>query len=319
VATFLHDLKRARPTAFFSVPRLYAKFQAGVFQKLPEEKLERLLKIPLAGYLVRRRILRQLGLHRVRFAASGSAPIAPSLLAWFRRIGLPITEGYGTTESGITHTAPGGEWRPGAVGISSPGVETRIAPEGEIQVKSPMNMLGYYNDPAATRDVFTADGFIRTGDLGEVDPDGWLKIKGRIKDQFKTSKGKYVSPGAIEMMLGVHSAIETCIVIGSGLPAPIAVAVLSPEAQAQSSDPEGRILLERSLEDLVHMTNAQLAPHERLHSLVLTRSRWTIENGLLTPTLKLRRAILEDRYTRFARQWLAKNQIIIWHDETNIA
>ncbi|HEY7210100.1 MAG TPA: AMP-binding protein [Bryobacteraceae bacterium] len=314
-ATFLRDLKRARPTLFFSVPRLYAKFQAGVFEKIRARKLENLLHIPLVGFLVRRRILRRLGLNRVRFAASGSAPIAPDLVGWFRELGLPVTEGYGTTESGITHTAPGGRWRPGFVGVSTPGVETRIAGNGEIQVKSPMNMLGYYHDLEATAGVMTADGFIETGDLGEIDSEGWLKIKGRIKEQFKTAKGKYVSPGAIEMMLEVHEAIEMCLVMGSGLAAPIAIAVLTAEARRLSERPESRQLLEHSLTDLVHTVNFQLAPHERLSILVLTQTRWSVENGFITPTLKLRRAELEAHYAKYIRQWIAQEQHLIWHSE----
>jgi long-chain acyl-CoA synthetase len=178
-----------------------------------------------------------------------------------------------------------------------------------------MNMLGYYHDLEATAGVMTADGFIETGDLGEIDSEGWLKIKGRIKEQFKTAKGKYVSPGAIEMMLEVHEAIEMCLVMGSGLPAPIAIAVLTAEARRLSERPESRQLLEHSLTDLVHTVNFQLAPHERLSILVLTQTRWSVENGFITPTLKLRRAELEAHYAKYIRQWIAQEQHLIWHSE----
>jgi long-chain acyl-CoA synthetase len=317
-ATFLRDLRRARPTVFFSVPRLYSKFQAGVLAKISPRKLEFLLKIPLIGFFLRRRILRQLGLHRVRFAASGSAPIPQELLSWLRKLGLPLAEGYGTTESGITHVPPGGRYRAGRVGRAAPGVETLIASNQEILLRSPMNMLGYYKDPQATRLLLTNDGFFQTGDLGEVDSDGWLAIRGRIKEQFKTNKGKYVSPSVIETMLSVHNAIESCIVMGSGLAAPFAVAVLSAEALSQSRG-GGRQALAYSLESLIAKVNASLAPHERLQFLVLTDEKWSVESGYLTPTFKLKRAALEAHYLPAVPEWEARNAALIWHTESQPA
>ncbi len=314
-ATFITDLKRARPTVFFSVPRLYAKFQQGVLEKVPQQKLDRLLNIPFVRYFVRRKILRRLGLGAVRFAASGSAAISTGLLTWFRSIGLPLSEGYGTTETGITHSAPRGQFRAGYVGCSAPGVETKIGENHEVLVRSPMNMLGYYRDPAATQNVFTETGFIRTGDLGKLDGDGWLKIEGRVKEQFKTSKGEYILPSAIESMLSAHSALEMCIVMGSGLAAPFAVAVLSDPALKAAANPEVRPGLERSLENLLDITNNQLAPHERLKFIVVVDSKWTIERGFITPTLKLKRTVLENYYAPFILDWLARGTKLIWHSE----
>jgi long-chain acyl-CoA synthetase len=311
--TFARDLRRTRPTVFFSVPRLYAKFQAGVLQRIPQSKLDRLLKIPLIGYLLRRRILRKLGLQAVRFAGSGSAPIPLDLSLWFRRLGLPLTDGYGTTETGITHTAAQGRYRAGYVGCSAPGVDVKIADNGEVMVRSPMNMLGYYHDPEATREVLTIDGFIHTGDLGKVDDNGWLRLSGRIKEQFKTSKGKYVSPATIETMLSMHSALESCVVMGSGLASPFAVAVLSPEAQKSAEFPSGRHELEEALKELLKTVNGKLAPHEQLRFLVLTQSKWSVDNGFLTPTLKLKRPVLEAYYAPFIRGWTMANTSLIWH------
>ncbi len=306
-ATFLHDLRRARPTIFFSVPRLYTKFQEGVLGRVAQRKLDTLLRIPVVRYFVRRRILRGLGLSHVKLAASGSAPLPFDLLLWYRKLGLHLLEGYGTTETGITHTAPRGEFRPGFVGCSAPGVETKIDANGEVLIKSPMNMLGYYRDPEATRAVFTEDGFIRTGDLGVLDSEGWLKITGRLKEQFKTSKGEYVSPGSIEMMLSAHSAIESCLVMGAGLAAPFSIAVLSP--QGLQSD---RQALEISLVALLADINARLAHHEQLKFLVLTKDEWSIGNGFLTPTLKLKRAVLEAYYAPYIAGWIAQDKKLIW-------
>jgi long-chain acyl-CoA synthetase len=312
-ATFLTDLKRARPTLFFSVPRLYARFQQGVLEKIPQRKLDRLLRWPILRSFIKRKILGKLGLSTVRFAASGSAALAPDLLLWFRKIGLPISEGYGTTECGITHTAPKGESRPGYVGRNAPDVETKIAENGEVLIKGPMTMLGYYKDPEATREAFAEDGFVRTGDLGELDENSWLKITGRIKEQFKTSKGKYVTPSGIELMLAAHPALESCLVMGDGLPSPFAVAVLSSAARQQAENETGRNQLERSLEQLLDATNSKLAPHEHLRFLVLVHNKWTIESGFVTPTLKLKRALLEHYYAPFIAEWLASGARLIWH------
>ncbi len=314
-ATFMQDMKRARPTVFFSVPRLYAKFRQAVLEKLPQQKLDRLLKIPFVRYFVRRKILRRLGLGAVRFAASGSAAISADLLRWFRNIGLPVSEGYGTTETGITHTAPRGQFRAGYVGRNAPGVETKIGENREVVVKSPMNMLGYYRDEVGTQEVFTENGFIRTGDLGQLDEDRWLKIEGRIKEQFKTSKGEYILPSAIERMLSAYPAIETCMVMGSGLPAPFAVVVLSDEALKAAAYPGARAELERSLEDVLGSTNGKLAPHEHLKFIVLVDSKWTIERGFVTPTLKLKRAALESYYSPFILDWMARGAKLIWHSD----
>ncbi len=314
-ATFMEDLKRARPTVFFSVPRLYMKFQQGVLARVSERKLDHLLSLPLVNYFVRRHILAGLGLSTVRFAASGSAPIPAGLLIWFRKLGLPIAEGYGTTETGITHTAPRGQSRPGYVGRSAPGVETLIAEEDEVLLRSPMNMLGYYRDSDATRNVMSDDGFIRTGDQGELDPEGWLKIKGRLKEQFKTSKGKYVTPSPIELMLGLHEAIESCLVMGSGLAAPVGVIVLSTEAQQIAAIETERLTLEHSLESLLETTNNKLASHERLQFLSVVPSKWTIDRGFITPTLKLKRSVLENYYMPFVSGWAAQDRRIIWHSE----
>lgn len=313
--TFLADLKRARPTFFFSVPRIYAKFRAAVWAKVPQRRLNLLLRIPLVNFFVRRRIIRELGLGSVRAAASGSAPLARDILLWFQRLGLPLAEGYGTTEIGITHTAPGGKGPPGYVGQNAPGVVTRISPQGEVLVSSPMNMLGYYKDPQATREAFTEDGFLRTGDLGELNAEGWLKINGRIKEQFKTSKGKYVLPSMIEHMLNANRLVESSLVMGSGLPAPFAVIVLSAEAIKLSRNEAGRNSVAAMLEQLRTATNERLSPHEHLKFLVLVTSKWSIEAGFLTPTLKIKRAVLEAHYASRITDWAARNSTLIWDVE----
>ena len=194
--TFTADVQRARPTIFFSVPRLWVKFQHGVHHKMPAAKLDRLLSIPIIGGLVRRKILKALGLDQCQFAAGGAAPMPVALLAWYRKLGLPVNEGYGMTENlALSHLTLPGRNQEGTVGPAYDGVEARIDPQtGEIQMRSSAMMLGYYREPELTREAFTADGWLRTGDKGQIDAEGRLKITGRVKDLFKTSKGKYVAP-----------------------------------------------------------------------------------------------------------------------------
>jgi long-chain acyl-CoA synthetase len=310
LSTFLTDLRRTRPTVFFSVPRLLLKFQHRVLEKVPQNKLDRLLRIPLVGSLVKRRILRELGLDTVRIAASGSAPLPLSVLVWFRKIGLNLVEGYGMTETGISHTPRGGRSRPGWVGDGIPGVETKLAANGEILIRSPMNMIGYYRNPQGTEEAFDEDGFFRTGDLGEIDAEGWLKIVGRVKEQFKTSKGKYVCPTPIEKLLSVHPAIEGCCVMGSGMASAFAVVGITKESA------QARAELERSLQALLDEANAQLEAHERLGFLAITDETWTVANGFLTPTIKLKRSALEESYARYFDQWAGANCTIVWHTST---
>ncbi len=308
IKTFPADLQRARPTVFFSVPRLLTKFQQGVFEKIPAERLDLLLRIPVVSHFVRKKILRALGLDNARLLASGGAPLSSGTLKWYRSIGANMVEGYGMTETGITHTPVGGQSRPGFVGNGVPGVETQIGENGEILVRSPMNMVGYYKDPEGTRQAFTADGFFRTGDLGEMDADGWLKIIGRVKEQFKTSKGKYVSPAPIEHLIGAHPAVEACCVMGAGAAKPFAVLLVT-----EGIFNTERSKLERDLTELLEQVNGQIEAHERLRFMVATNDPWTIANGLVTPTMKLKRNLLENRYAPHLDYWMAQDKSVIWH------
>ena len=312
IETFLTDLNRAQPTIFITVPRLLLKFQQGVFAKMPKEKLERLLRIPILNRTVRRRILRKLGLLTVRYAACGAAPLSPEILSWYRSVGLNLAEGYGMTETMITHLPGLGGVRPGYVGRALDGVETRVDPNGELQVRSPMNLLGYHKDPEAIAAAFTPDGFFRTGDVAQIDPDGQLRIIGRIKEQFKTSKGKYVAPAPIESLLGAHPDVEACCLMGAGLPAPFAVLVLSEQARKRCEASQQRSELEESLRRRMEMLNSELDPHERLKFLAVVEGPWTIGNGIMTPTLKIKRNVVEGKYQGFVEDWFVQQRPVVW-------
>jgi long-chain acyl-CoA synthetase len=289
--SFARDLKRVRPTVFFAVPRLWMRFQKGVLEKLPQAKLQRLLGIPLLGWLLARKIRKGLGLDRARILVSGAAAIPRALLDWYQSIGLSICEGYGMTE----HFAYGcfnrpGQVRFGTVGRPMPENQLRIAQSGEILLRSPSLMLGYYLEPEKTAETIT-DGWLHTGDIGEVDAEGYLKITGRVKDIFKTSKGKYVAPAPIEGEIAKNLWVEQVCLMGSNLDQPLALIELSPAAHAQP-----REQLARDLEQTRQQLNAQLQAHERISHFLLVREAWTVDNGCMTPTMKIRRNVLEARF-----------------------
>jgi long-subunit acyl-CoA synthetase (AMP-forming) len=275
--TFLADLQRARPTAFISVPRLWLKFQQGVFAKMPPKKLDFLLSLPILGRMVARKVLTGLGLEQTLVAASGSAPIPADLINWYKRLGLNLQEGYGMTEDfAYSFSSNQAKSAPGCVGVPLAGVEGRISPEGEILIKSPGKLMGYFKQPELDAQSFTEDGFFRTGDLGEIRSDGLLKITGRAKEQFKTAKGKYVAPAPIENRINAHPMVEQSIVSGVGQSAAYALVVLSEALRPRQQDPAVRAEVEGELTRLLNEVNANVADYEQLKMIVIAREPWSI-------------------------------------------
>lgn len=312
--TFAADLQRARPTIFFSVPRLWVKFQQGVQKKLPPAKLNLLLSIPVIGGLVRRKVLKALGLDQCRIAAGGAAPMPVALLQWYRRLGLPINEGYGMTENlAVSHLTLPGVNQEGSVGPAYEGVDVRVDKQtGEVQMKSAALMLGYYKDPDQSRDTLTPDGWLKTGDKGRIDANGCLYITGRVKDLFKTSKGKYVAPAPIEDKLVMHDAVEACVVTGANLGQPLGIVMLNPEAAASVADPAAKSALDASLTAHLKRINDTLDPHEQLKCVVVATTAWTVENDLITPTFKVKRNRIEDIYSVNYQRWEESGLKVIW-------
>ncbi len=310
--TFLTDLQRARPTLFASVPRLWSKFQMGVFKKMPPKKLNLYLKIPILNGIVRKKVLQGLGLDSVRNAASASAPIPAALIQWYNDLGLELLEGYGMSENfGYSHATRPGTVKAGYVGQTYDDVEHRLSDEGEVLVKSPATMLGYFKNEEATAAMLTEDGFLKTGDRGAIDGEGRLKITGRVKELFKTSKGKYVAPAPIENKLMNHPAVEQAYVGGNGQAQPYGVLMLSEDGRAKLSN-GGRDDLEESLAAHLAAVNAELDHHEHLKFVAVASDDWTIENGLLTPTMKLKRAAIEDMYQPKEEDWYGTGAKVVF-------
>ncbi len=311
--TFVQDLQRARPTVFISVPRLWLKFQQGVLAKMPAKKLDRLLSIPFLGKIVARKVLTQLGLNEVLLAGSGSAPIPPALIAWYRRLGLNLMEGYAMTEDfAYSHTTTQAFNAPGHVGIPFPGVERRLGADGEILIKSPGTMVGYYKRPDLDAETFTADGFFMTGDLGEEGPGGQLKLTGRKKELFKTGKGKYVAPAPIENLINESPMVELSLVSGVGQQAAYALVVPAEGLRPRLSDPAVRAEFEAEMSHVLARVNAKVADYEQLRMIVVAREPWSIDNGCLTPTMKMKRNRIEAAVGPQVDKWFAAKGPVVW-------
>lgn len=306
--TFQNDLCSVQPTIFFSVPRLWKKFQSGILEKMPQKKLDRMLKVPLLRGLVAKKLRIALGLSQARVIVSGAAAISPALLDWYRRLGIEIVEGYGMTEN-LAYGFIGrpGANKPGTVGQAMPDNGFKLSEEGEILFKCPTLMAGYYKDEEKTREAMTEDGYYRTGDLGTLDDQGFLRISGRVKEIFKTEKGEYVAPAPIEGKLAAFKGFEQICIGGVGLPQPVAIVTLTEQTRERPRDE-----LEREVSDFVRELNGQLLNHEKISGIVIASEDWSPDSGLVTPTLKIKRSRLEARYAPFMAQLAPPQRTVVW-------
>ena len=305
--TFKDNLVHASPTVFLGVPRIWTKFQMGVLSKFSASTLNILLAIPIINGIIRGKIKSALGLSEARICLTGAAPTPASLLKWYDKLGINILEVYGMTEnSAYSHSNIPGARKYGTVGKSLPGVDVKITEEGEICVKSLANMIEYYKEPEKTAETLR-DGYLHTGDKGVVDAEGFLKITGRVKDIFKTSKAKYVAPSPIELKFSQNSLVEQICVVGTGIPQPIALVVLSESAAKMEKDE-----VKESLKETLMELNPQLEHHERLQKVVVVKEEWTVENGILTPSLKIKRGAVDDMYQSNYEAWYEGGKGVIW-------
>ncbi|MBL0447201.1 AMP-binding protein [Aeromonas veronii] len=308
--TFIEDVKRCRPTVFISVPRLWAMFRIKIHEKLPQNKLALLLKIPLISGLIKRKLQKGLGLDQARVLGCGSAPVSPALLEWYLSIGLKVTEAWGMTENHAYSTInyPFRADKIGTVGKAGIGVTIKISDEGEILCRCEGMMLGYYKDHEHSAEAIDAEGWLHTGDMGKLDKEGYLTITGRMKDVFKTAKGKYVAPVPIEGLLGQEPIIEQLCVIGYGMPQPIALVQL-----AESAMKGNREEVNARLEAARVRVNDQLESHAKIRGILVVKTPWNIENGVLTPTMKIKRHLLEQKYAQVGDRW-PSSQVVVWEE-----
>ncbi|EGR0928010.1 AMP-dependent synthetase [Vibrio parahaemolyticus] len=308
--TFIEDVKMHRPTLFISVPRLWTLFQQRIQDKLPQKKLNFLLKIPFVNSLIKKKLAEGLGLDQARVLGCGSAPVSPALLDWYHSVGLNITEAWGMTESFAYSTInyPFRADKIGTVGNAGPGIELKIADDSEIMVRGKGLFSGYYKNDIATQESFDSDGWLHTGDIGAIDKDGYLTIQGRKKDTFKTAKGKFVSPVPIEKKLFEYSRVEMMCLIGLGLPGPILLVV---PHDFPHFDKERYA---RTTIKVIARMNQELASHEQIKGVLMIKEPWSIENGVLTPTLKIKRHVLEQKYHELGHNW-PKDELVLWEED----
>tara|TARA_B110000003_G_C16621408_1_gene523302 strand:+ start:62 stop:1708 length:1647 start_codon:yes stop_codon:yes gene_type:complete len=305
--TFAKDLQRTQPHAFFAVPRIWTKFQEIVLSKIPQKRLNWILKIPIINDFFKVKLKQKLGLKHAEIMISGAAPVSLEVINWYKNIDIEIFQIYGMTEDCcISHFNIPPNNKIGTVGKPLPGVKTKISDEGEICIKNNCLMKGYYKKPELTKNTFDQEGYLKTGDKGKYDEEGNLTITGRIKDQFKTDKGKYISPSGIELELIKNTKIEQACVVGSGLPNPIALVTLSELGNTSSFS-----ALSYSLINSVSDLNNRLEKHEKIKKVVVFKDQWTIENNFLTPTLKLKRNLIELDNEHNYLTWYHDEKIVI--------
>jgi long-subunit acyl-CoA synthetase (AMP-forming) len=308
--TFIDDVKLQRPTLFLSVPRLWQRFQQRILDKLPQKKLDFLLSIPFVDSWIKNKIAKNLGLDQARILGCGSAPISPAILRWYERIDMPIVEAWGMTEScafgAINY--PYRSDKVGTVGREAAGtVLSNDAKSSEILLRSEGLFSGYYKQPDLSQKAFDAEGRLRTGDIGLIDDEGFLQLTGRVIDTFKTAKGKFVSPVPIEKEIEARCKCEMLCLIGLGLVGPVLLLVPYPFTKLD------RHRYEKSLTKAVNSINPTLQSHEKIRGIFIVNEPWTIENGVLTPTLKIRRFELEKRFHDLVKEWPA-GKLIVWQE-----
>jgi long-chain acyl-CoA synthetase len=328
------DLLSVRPTVLLSVPRVYDKIYLAIQDKLGRFGIKRLLVTAtiaigwrrfqaaqgrrrppgpltrivwsLLHRVVAKPVLERLG-GRLRVAVSGGAPLSATVARFFVSLGLPLTEGYGLTEAGPVVTNVELErFRPGWVGLPLPGLELRLGPQQEIYVRGPNVTKGYWDQPEATAAALDADGWLHTGDVGEIAADGFVRIRGRLKEIIVTSTGEKVPPTDMEAALTMEPLFDQAMVVGEGRPYLTAVLMLADKPWRRLADELGHDAEDpAALKDPFVLAAAQAKVDARLRDfphyaqvrgLHLTRTPWTIKTGLITPTMKLKRDALMAKF-----------------------
>ena len=306
--SFSKNLAEIQPNIFFAVPRIWQKMREGVLSKVSQRKLAIILSIPVVNSFFKKSLKKKMGFSRVSHFYSAAAPISIELQEWYEKIGIIIYQAYGMTEDCVySHFSGPKAHKFGTVGKVLPGVQVRIADDGEIRVKSEGNMKGYYKEPQMTTEAFDEENYLKTGDMGEYDSEGFLKITGRVKDQFKTDKGKYISPAPIEVKLLSNTDVEHACIVGTGVPQPMALVCLSDSGKKKEKDELIKVLTES-----LSLLNPSLEKFEKIEKVVIMKENWTIANNMITPSLKVKRNEIEKIHLPKYPSWYDKPGTVIW-------
>ncbi|MGA8597430.1 MAG: long-chain fatty acid--CoA ligase [Bryobacteraceae bacterium] len=342
------ELKRIRPTFLLAPPRVWERMYASILNELRKKpgvsrKLfygalglgmevhkRRLEGRPIPAWMSRAlkvadrvafsKVRERLG-GRIRIAASGAAPLGKDLSEFFSAIGMPIIEGYGLTETGVLCFNPLDRPKPGSIGKLLPGAQARIAEDGELLIKSPGMFLGYYKDEAATKSVFTADGWMATGDIAEVDEEGYYFITGRKKELIVSSNGKKIYPARIESLFKLEPVVNQVLLIGDKQPYVTALITVNAAhlstikgMEEYKNKPHNELVeappVAQAVQSAVNRVNKQLAEFERIRRFRILPRDFTIEAGELTPTMKIRRArVLENERALISELYPGKEEL----------
>ncbi|GBD25593.1 Long-chain-fatty-acid--CoA ligase FadD15 [bacterium HR30] len=333
-------LREVRPEFFFAVPRIWEKLHAGLvaaIEKLDEPQrsmVKHAIEVSLQKVRLEQRgepvppeieeqaqnaafitamIRERVGLDAIKVASSGAAPIAPELIEWFCAIGVPIAEVYGQSEdTGPTSWNRPGAIKIGTVGQAIPGVEVKLAEDGELLVRGGNVTAGYYKEPELTRETFDADGWLHSGDIATIDEEGYIRIVDRKKEIIITAGGKNIAPSNIENMLKQKPLIGQACVIGDRRPFVSALIVLDPEttlawAQQQDLPADLSVLAQHPkvqsvVQGYIEEVNQNLSQVERIKKFVIVPQEWTIDSGELTPTMKMKRRVIHEKYAHLIEQ-----------------
>jgi long-chain acyl-CoA synthetase len=308
IDTFAKNLQDVQPTMFFAVPRIWTKFYLGVLQRLPKKKLNFLLKLPIIGSLLKNKIIYGLGMRDAKIVATGAAITPKHIKEFFKKFDIHLIEAYGMTEAcgsvtnGVRLDTPAD-----SVGSVVPFCEIKIKEEtGEILMKTPHCMLGYYKEAEKTAEVIR-DGWIHSGDKGYMDEKGFVYVIGRVSDSFKTAKGQFIVPNPMEELLAQNSYIEQVCLVGITTPQPLALVNLSEEGAGLNKE-----VIKNAFSQLLEKINADFASYQKISTIVITKDLWSEQNQLLTPTLKVRRSKINEKYADRLPEWHEKEEIVVW-------
>ncbi len=308
LSQFAKNLQSIQPTFFTAVPRIWSVFKEKIEAKISPRLLNILLKIPLFSRVIKKKILKELGLNQCTNSFSGASTLSPSLIKFFDKIGIYIQEGYGQTEDfAYATTSLLQDRRPGYVGTPRLGVEIKLGENGELLLHSSCLMSGYYKEMEASKRAFSAEGWLCTGDIAEIDAQNRVKIVGRVSENFKNQSGEFVAPSPIERHFESNELIEQLCLVGRALPSNVVLVTLSNHARVMTKEQ-----IEQSLQDYLLRVNSQLMKYERISHILIVKDEWTPANDLLTPTLKVKRGTVEKQYNNLIQSTLTKSQRIVW-------
>ncbi len=313
------EMQAVKPTMLLAPPRVWERIHAsvstelrkkgGISQKLFYTALGMSLKamelkranqmvppwitasLAIADKVIFSKIRARLG-GKLAFPISGSAPLGKELALFFEAIGLPLLEGYGLTEGGVTMLNPIGAIKPGSIGVPLPGIDVKVAEDNELLIRSTTLFSGYYQEPEATESILQ-DGWLHTGDIGRIDEDGYVFITGRKKELIVSSNGKKIYPSQVENLFKGESLISNIVLVGDRLPFITALVTLNPAAAENVEDKEAAV------KKIISKVNSQLASFEQIRKFKILDADFTVEAGELTPTMKVRRSIVLEKYKQF--------------------